>query len=72
MFYLAEHFGGKIAFRYADFMVDENFRMTYDVYNPGKSFYIDEEGKVYGYPGIPNLKDVKHWIEERKYTSSPL
>ena len=68
---LAMEFEGKVAFRYGDYYADENFRMTYEVYEPGKSFYIDEEGKAYIYPGMPNLNMTKEWIEERKFRMSP-
>jgi len=38
------HFDGKIGFRFADYNMDENLRMSYEIYKPGKAFYIDEEG----------------------------
>ena len=69
--YLAEALDGKVAFRYGDYYVDENFRMTFEIYEPGKSFYIDEEGKAYIYPGMPSLNATKAWIDERKFRMSP-
>ena len=68
---LAQHFDGKIAFRYSDYYSDENLRMTYEIYQPGKAFYIDEEGKAYIYPGQVNFDEVKDLIENRKYRMSP-
>ena len=38
--------------RYADFYGDEKFRMTFEVYKPGRTYYIDEEGRAYLYPGM--------------------
>lgn len=45
--------------------------MTYEVYRPGKAFYIDEEGKAYIYPGVISVEATKEWIESRKYRMSP-
>ena len=36
--HLAQHFDGKIAFRFADYYTDEKLRMTYEIYQPGKPF----------------------------------
>ena len=68
---LAKHFDGKIAFRFADIYTDEKLRMSYEIYQPGKSFYIDEDGKAYIFPGQVNFDGVKDWIENRKYRMSP-
>ena len=38
---LAKHFNGDVAFRVADPFMDENLRMTYEIYDSGKAFYID-------------------------------
>ena len=67
MNYLAEAFNGSIAFRYGDWYVDENFRMTFEIYEPGRAFYIDEEGMAYVYPGMPSFNATKDWIENKKY-----
>lgn len=68
---LAGHFEGKVAFRFADFYTDENFRMSYEIYQSGKAFYIDEEGKAYIYPGEISFNATKDWIESREYRMSP-
>lgn len=68
---LARHFEGKIAFRFADYYADENLRMSYEIYQGGKAFYIDEEGKAYIYPGAISVNATRDWIESRKYRMSP-
>lgn len=49
---LATQLKGTVKVRYADFYGDEKFRMTFEVYKPGRTFYIDEEGRAYLYPGM--------------------
>ena len=51
--------------------MDENLRMSYEIYDSGKAFYIDGEGKAYIYPGVISLNATRDWIESRKYRMSP-
>ena len=51
--------------------MDENLRMTYEIYTDGKAFYIDEEGKAYIYPGVISTNATRDWIETRKFRMSP-
>jgi hypothetical protein len=53
---------GSVKVRYGDFYGDEKLRMTYEIYEPGKTFYIDEEGKAYIYPGMLNVNATVKWI----------
>ena len=50
--HLAQHFDGKIAFRFADYYTDEKLRMTYEIYQPGKAFYIYEKGNYGIYKNV--------------------
>jgi len=69
---LAAKFGGSVRFAYVDFHCDEKLRMSYDVYNQTRHFYIDTEGKAYMYTSpIIGTNSTEDWIKDRKFRNSP-
>lgn len=65
---LSTKYDGEIQFSYVGFHCDEHFRMSYDVYNSTRHFYIDTDGKAYAYP-VPLIgtNSTSKWIDERLF-----
>jgi len=69
---LTEIYKGDVQFVYIDSNCDEDLRMSYDVYQGSRHFYIDTDGQAYLYPSpLIGSNSTSEWINERKYRSSP-
>ena len=72
--FLAKTYQGKIRVRVYDLSKDINMKYAYECYNAPCTYFIDMEGKSYGYMG--QIKDLNQteftWIEDQKYKVSPL